>query len=122
MTYDINNWPRWATIEVRHDIDASLDDYDDECITDEFRRKVDREEVWFVGIIVRDKDTDDTDSLWGIVTEDMYEGSKAGLTDLDEHGQEVALDLLRGLARTRVERLTREAARFANLAAAEVAS
>lgn len=129
MTYDIknrpyngDNWPRWATIEVRYDQCWSMDDYDDECLSDEFRDKVNREQVWAVGIIVKDIHTGDADSLWGITTEDMYEGTGADLYDLDECGQEVALDLLQGLARTRVERLTREAARFANLAAEEVAS
>ena len=109
MTYDKNKSrqvPEWARIEIQYDPCASLDDYDDECITDEFRRKVEDGQAWWVGIIVHDNATDECDSLWGIDTEDMCETHNANANyDLDEHGWEIAQDLIMGLARGRQDRL-----------------
>jgi len=113
MTYDKNKnrqVPDWVRIEIRHDECASLDDYDDECITDELCRKVATERLWWVGIIVHDDATEESESLWGIDTEEMCETHDANANyDLDEHGWEVVQDLIRELARGRQDRLRKQA-------------
>lgn len=112
MTYDRNinrQVPEWVRIEIRHDECASLDDYDDECITDEFRRKIEDEQAWWVGIIVHDDATEESDSLWCIETESMVESKDAHVYDLDEHGWYIVQDLIKELEFHRAVRLRRQA-------------
>ena len=109
MTYDKNRQvPEWVRIEIQYDECAGLYHYDDECITDEFRRKVRDEQAWWVGIIVHDDATEESESLWGIDTEEMVPTYDSKGDDLDPHGWEVVQDLIKDLTRGRQDRLRRQ--------------